>query len=195
MHWKWIYRQCIFWCIKKKNLCTFQLYIYIIHIWTSENDRRVTWLRKFPAGFPTSRHLFFVIFKTKCVVQSSFTPWDASFMLICGLRVSQYSRRLRDARHTDWKNTLREVCGLSSKKGNRAHVLSLQSHFILCSLLAAIFLFMLNRCIVVDLLVISQRNKKHTQTYFVCSRRWQYLHKILVSRVHTHVHTGPLDNF
>lgn len=75
------------------------------------------------------------------------------------------------------------------ERKDTAHISSLQSHFILCSLLAAIFLFMLNRCVVVDLLVTPQRNIKRTQTYFVRSRHWQYLRKILASHVHAHIHT------
>lgn len=157
----------------------------------------LTWLRKFSARF--QRHgalrssVFCTIVKTKCVVQSSLCCDSAATetLLICGLRASRYSCWLWDAWHTLTVKTDCEEVVVCSERNKTEQFSSLQSHFILCSLLAAIFLFMLNRwyCGGPTCYTSEKQKNTHAQTYFVRWRHWQYVHKILASQVHTRART------
>lgn len=175
------------------------LHIYIIYSWGSENDRWVNVTEEGLCPFPTSWCAKIICFLYNCQNQVCgpvefmlrfCSNWDAVDLWFASLCL-RYSCWLWDAWHTLTVKTDCEEVVVCSERNKTEQLSSLQSHFILCSLLAAIFLFMLNQwyCGGPTCYTSEKQKNTHAQTYFVRWRHWQYVHKILASQAHTRART------
>lgn len=160
---------------------TLQLYIYITYIlskweWHCGHYQRDwgSFLTVFPSSRCANIHLLLLASSTRHVWSSR--SWRFVYVDLWVFSESpRYSRRLL-RRLTHWRE--KQIAGSlrscrDRKKGRKEtdHTSRLDSHiFILCSRSAAIFLFMFNRCIVVDLLCLylEETQKTHAKT-LLCS--------------------------
>lgn len=151
------------------------LHIYIMYSWGSENDRWVTWLRKFPTSWCAKIICFLYNCQNQVCGPVEFmlwfcSDWDASFMLICGLRASRCSCWLWDAWHTLTVKTDCEEVVVCSERNKTEQVSSLQSHFILCSLLSCNFpLYVESVVLWWTYLLYLRETEKHTRANLLCS--------------------------
>lgn len=165
---------------RKKILCTLPIPPHLHNVQLRKWEWQVSNVtEEVLCPFPTSWCAKIICFLYNCQNQVCgpvefmlwfCSDWDASFMLICGLRASRCSYWLWDAWHTLTVKTDCEEVVVCSERNKTEQVSSLQSHFILCSLLSCNFpLYVESVVLWWTYLLYLRETEKHTRANLLCS--------------------------